>query len=424
MYIGGAFTVPQTHVAVWDGTTLSAMGAGLSATITSLVIAPDGTVYAGGLATMTIGGVNGTVAKFSGGAWSIVGATNTMLGLVQQLTFARDGTLFAVGTSPGGKATLDSWNGTVWTNILTSAANGTAFAVAEGINGLIYVGGNFLNLNADANQDGIAAYNRTAATWAALGTGLNGNIEDEGIAIGLDGRVYIAGNFTTAGGNTALGAAVWNGVSWNGVGGGFTGGVGSVVRTLSDGSILYGGTFTTINSVTFPDPLARWIGGAFVSLDANLPTDISNSVLSLATAIDGRLAVGFFGGAAPTITTAAQTTITNPGTARSYPTIIINGPSSGTARIWSITNPTTNRAIYLNLTLSVGEVATLIFTPDNLSFTSTFQGNIASAILPGSNQADFFLQPGANIVSFFSASSTVTATINWRPAYASIDDVP
>jgi hypothetical protein len=66
----------------------------------------------------------------------------------------------------------------------------------------------------------------------------------------------------------------------------------------------------------------------------------------------------------------------------------------------------------------------MVFQPDNLSFTSDFQGNIAGAILGGSNEADFFLQPGANSIAFLSGSSTVTATLSWRPAYASMDDVP
>jgi hypothetical protein len=80
--------------------------------------------------------------------------------------------------------------------------------------------------------------------------------------------------------------------------------------------------------------------------------------------------------------------------------------------------------VYLNLTLNVGEIATLVFTPDALSFTSSFQGNIARTILPGSNTADFFLQPGANVISMLSASTTVVATLSYRPAYLSLDDVP
>jgi len=126
---------------------------------------------------------------------------------------------------------------------------------------------------------------------------------------------------------------------------------------------------------------------------------------------------------AGTATAAAVTSVTNPGTAKSYPTLIIKGPSSSTARIYQITNYTTNRAIYLNLTINAGETVKMVFQPDNLSFTSDFQGNIASSILGGSNEADFFLAPGVNSLSFFSASSTVTATINYRPAFASMDDV-
>jgi hypothetical protein len=44
--------------------------------------------------------------------------------------------------------------------------------------------------------------------------------------------------------------------------------------------------------------------------------------------------------------------------------------------------------------------------------------------MAGSNTADFFLQPGPNVINVLSEASTVTATLYYRPAYASLDDVP
>lgn len=421
LYIGGNFTSPATRVASWNGTAFSALSTGLNTVVWTLAVGPDGRLYAGGN-MFTIGGNTGSVAVWSGSAWSILGASGVMTGTTESLLFAPDGTLYSAGASAGAIGKLDSWNGTAWTNIITGGGAGSTFyALAWGLDSRLFVGGIFNNLNADANQDGIASYK--AGVWSSLSTGLTGNLEDQGLTIGLDGRLYAIGPFTVAGGVSTLGAAVWNGVAWNSMGAGLTAQAleGSAI-TLADGTIVAGGSFTGSNGVVFPDPLARWNGSTFVALDANLPTDVSNNVLALAAAIDGRLAVGYDNTGSST--TAALTTVTNLGTAKTYPTLVIKGPSSGTARIYQIINTTTGRAVYLNLTINAGETARLIFQSDNLSFTSDFQGNITSAILPGSNEADFFLQPGANTISFFSANSTVTATLQWRPAYASMDDVP
>ncbi len=424
LVIGGAFTAPQTRVASWDGTTLSAMGAGLGTAVQTLVESPDGTVYAGLDTTVTIGGVTGSVVQFTAGAWAVVGATGTMTDNVQQMVWAKNGNLYAVGNSTISRATLARWNGTAWSNLFTHSAGSTFFSVVEGFDGL-YIGGVFTNLNADANQDGIVKYSITGAAFSAMSTGLaGGGIDNEGLAVGNDGRIYLTGSFTSAGGITANHAAVWNGVTFASLGSGLTAMTAGVMRTLPNGTILTGGDFSTANGITFPDPLAIWTGGAWIPLDANLPTGsgIAIPVLSIDTAIDGRLAVGY--NDAGSSTSAATTTITNPGTARSYPTLTLTGPTSGSSRIWQCVNITTNKAIYFNYTMLPGEVATLIFTPDNLSFTSTFAGNISSTIMAGSNTAEFYLQPGANIISFFSADTTVTAVLFFRPAYVSLDDIP
>lgn len=421
LYIAGDFTTPQTRVASWDGTTLSAMGSGLPDSIITLAQGPDGSIYAGG-ASMTISAVTGTVAKWNGSAWAIVGTNNEMINPAASMIFGHNGNLYVGGNNAAIRATLDVWDGSAWTNIITHSASSTFYSLVEGPQGL-YVGGSFTNLNADANQDNIALYSIEDDSWSALGTGLNGAIEWDGLTIGLNGLLYAIGDFTTAGGVTANHAAVWNGTAWTAMGSGLTGqaGIGNAI-TLADGSIVMGGLFSAANGITFPDAIARWNGSTFVPLDIDLPLVPGSSVRALGSAVDGRFAVGYNDSGSSTA--AATTTITNTGTARTYPTLTIEGPDSGTSRIWQCVNVTTGRAIYFNYTINAGETARLVFEPDKLSFTSDFQGNIAGTIIGGSNEADFFLQPGANIISFFSASSTVTATMYWRPQYVSLDDVP
>ena len=52
---------------------------------------------------------------------------------------------------------------------------------------------------------------------------------------------------------------------------------------------------------------------------------------------------------------------------------------------------------------------------------SSWRGDIMGSILSGSNEADFFVQPGPNVFSLFAADSSITAIIRWRRAFAHMD---
>jgi len=427
IYAGGLFTdmggVANTnHIAYWDGSAWNAMGTGITGTeVDAFAIGPDGSVYAGGFFTLA-GGVANTVniAKWNGSAWSALG-TGANDG-VESLVFGLDGTLYAGGrfTLMGGVANtvrIAKWNGTVWSALSTGASNNDVLALAIGPDGSLYAGGDYTLMAGVANTANIAKWNGTV--WSALSTGTNGSVR--ALVSGLNGLIYAAGGFTTAGGVSALHVAQWNGVAWQPMGSGVTCSSLFALAT-APGSLIYAGgdALTRGGGVDVPDGLVTWNGAAWTYTDIDLPGTADVNAISIG--ISGTIVIGF--NTTGSATVAGGTTVTNPGTAKSYPIITINGPSSGTARIYSIINYTTNRAIYLNLTLNTGETATLVLQPDNLSFISDFQGNIASTILPGSNPADFFLQPGANTISFFSASSTVVATLHYRPAFVSLDDVP
>lgn len=424
VYVGGDFTdfggSGADFLARWNGSSWGVVGSATAVnnSVYALEFGPDGTLYVGGAFTNAGGVANAdNIATWNGSAW---GALSTgAVGSVLAIAVTSMGTLYvggafsAIGAS--GADNVAYWNGSAWSNLASDTAiNSTVYAVEIGVGDILYVGGAFTDAGGVANADRVASWNGSA--WAALGTGTADPVR--ALVIGPNGRLYAGGDFTVIGGVNAAAIATWNGVSWSPLGAG----VFSNVYTLKlVGNQLYvGGHILTAGGISTPDSLAIWSGGAWVYTDIDLPG--SADVNALEVGADNTLYVGFT--QTGTATAASNTTITNTGTAKAYPTIKIVGPSSGTARIFSLINNTTNRAIYLNLTLNAGETATLVFTPDNLSFTSTFRGNIAGSILPGSNTADFFLQPGANSIAFLSASSTVTATLFYRPAYVSLDDVP
>lgn len=435
IYIGGSFA-NWNGIAAADGivkynpTTgvYTACSTGVSGGgVFAMAQLPDGKIVMGGGFTLA-GGVANTVriAVYNPvtDAFTALGtgaSTNNVLSLAVDST----GGIYAGGDYGlmGGVANtvrLAYWNGSAWT-ALGTGANGTVYAIAVGRDGYVYLTGGFTTLNGVAcNQ--IGRYLVSTATFSAMSTGVNGS-GGRALAIGPNNLLYIGGLFTAAGGISGTNRiASWNGVAFQSMGGG----IGNDVNQLSvgaNGAVLAIGSFgqsTTPSGAFMPDGAAQFNGSAWTTIGIDVPA--SNIINAGIIARDGTLYLAY--GVTGTAITEAVTVITNPGTARSYPTIVINGPSSGTSRVYSIINYTTNRAIYLNLTLNVGETATLIFTPDNLSFTSTAQGNIAGMILPGSNTADFFLNPGANSLAVFVASSTVTAALSFRPAYLSLDDVP
>lgn len=421
LYAGGSFTsmggVANTgRIAKWDGSAWTALGTGATTgQVYAIAIAPNGDVYVAGTFT-SMGGVADTarIARWDGSAWNALGTGTN--GEVDALAFAPNGDLYITGdfTLAGGVAAtirIAKWDGSVWTP-LGSGLNAQGLALAIASNSEIYVAGIFTLANGVSVND-IAKWNGT--TFVPLGSGLNSF--GRALVLGPNGLLYVGGDFTTAGGVAATQIAVWNGTSFAPLGSGFNGSVfGLIVRP--NGTVLAVGTFNTAGGVATPDAMALWTGAAWTALDVDLPG--ATNVFGVDETPAGVITVG--GNFTGSAIAAGQTTVNNIGSGHAYPTLKITGPSSGTSRIYQLVNLTTGRAIYLNYTINAGETAVFRFEPDDLSFTSDFVGNLASTILPGSDEANFFLQPGNNIISFLAADSTVTATLQWRAAYLSLDD--
>jgi len=434
VYVTGSFTTAgggaAAGIATWNPSTStwSALGTGLTgagALGYALVEAPNGDIYVGGDFTDAGGSGADYLAKYtpSTATWSVVGSATSINNIVRCLAVGATGIIYVGGdfTNADGDPNADriaQWSGSAW-SALGSGMNDIVRSIVVVPGGsTIYACGDFTT--ADGNSAvKIAKWNGSA--WSAMGAGLTGGGTNRGfvMALGTNKVLYVGGTFTAAGGVSANAIASWNGVTFAPLGSGVSSGDVENMLITPDNQLIVKGNFTSMGGTSMPNGLARWTGAAWVPIESNLISAVTADALGL----DPGGNLYFTANGSGTMISQGLTTINNVGSARCYMTITINGPSASTARIFSLLNNTTGRAIYFNYTINTGETAVLVLQPDNLSFKSDFQGDIAYTIMPGSTFADFALQPGDNVIGLFSTNSTVTATAYWRPTYVNLDDV-
>lgn len=433
IYVGGFFTDAggsgADYLAQYNPNTgawaVVGSATALNAAVNSLAVAADGSIIIGGdfINADGIAAADYIVRYTPGVGYSAIGASGAN-NTVEAVFVASTGDIYAGGTftdiGGSGADSVARFNGTTWNTLVSATTfNSIVLAFCEGLDGLIYIGGTFTNAGGNANADGIVSYNVTTNTISALSTGTTGNVT--ALATGLNGIIYLGGDFTAAGGIAADLIASWNGVSFSSIGNAdFDTGSIRGLKVLRDGTLIGFGQFNTLAGIPLADSLFRWNGATFTSIDANLP-GTPTTVFTALELNDGSLYFGFNNTGTATVSGIA--TITNTGTARAYPTIIFKAVANAGGRIYQITNLSTNKIIYFNYTIQDGETLTLTLQPDNISFVSTFRGNISNAILPGSNDAEFFLQRGENRIAVYTADPDTAATIQWVNSYESLDDL-
>ncbi len=145
-----------------------------------------------------------------------------------------------------------------------------AIAVQSGT-GDIYIGGAFTNWDGVAAADRIARYNRRTHTWEALGSGIADG-EVRALLFGSDGRLYIAGTFTKAGGSPGDGVVAWDGAEYEELGSPGTGATLNGINALAEdglGNIWVGGNFTNLAGNPANDYVALWSGSAWIPASGN-----------------------------------------------------------------------------------------------------------------------------------------------------------
>jgi hypothetical protein len=309
LYVGGHFDlaggVGAQNVAAWNGTSWSALGAGVTGSlerVEALASHDDGTgaqLYVGGYFTTSGTSSIPTIARWNGSSWSSVGGGLTGIGVgsgppsslapVAALAVFDEGAgdrLFAGGVCQVaggvGAAYVARWDGAAWSAVVpgdgvpTSGGEGvTSIAVRQDvIGGLELVASGVFSAAGGTAAARIARWN--GASWSPLGSGFDAPAKD--LAYFADGagacpNLYAVGQFSTAGGVSASGIARWNGASWSALGSGITGGFSSTVpdaRVLAvydDGSgaeLYVGGSFTTAGGLP-AQCLARWDGTSWAS---------------------------------------------------------------------------------------------------------------------------------------------------------------
>lgn len=213
----------------------------------------DPTIYSGGDGGESLGynfivaNTNGIIGRDPEGVWfnlaqgvngnirAIVEGLNGMIYVFGDFTTAQGGTVLA------SRAAVYNPESNTW-SALGSGLNGIATGASLSADGKIYVTGAFTTAGGGA-ANRIAYWDTVTSTWSALGSGLDNS--GGAVVVAPTGLVYVTGSFTTAGGGAALRAAVWNpgSSSWSALGAGLNN-TGLAVIAGPDGNIYFGGAFT------------------------------------------------------------------------------------------------------------------------------------------------------------------------------------
>ena len=183
------------------------MGTGANNVVYALAVDQSNNLYAGGWLTQAGGVAVNYIAEWNGSSWSALGAGVTgVSGSTSVAALAVDASdnLFASGTfySAGGVSATNiaEWNGSSWSALGSGVgyigpySSSTVDALAIDPAGNVYAGGIFTTAGGvAANQ--IAKWNGSA--WSPLGSGLSAQV----VALAADSsyHLYAGGLFFTAG---------------------------------------------------------------------------------------------------------------------------------------------------------------------------------------------------------------------------------
>ena len=289
LYVGGEFTnagdINANNIAFYEESTgWNSFGTGTNGSIDAIAIGPDDKVYIGGLFTSVDGVAANNIAVWDGTQWSPLGVGTD--GLVQVIKINAANALYAGGSfeNAGGIAVRnialwaeDGWSGLTDANTGISGTNNEVRAIAIEDENRIYVGGNF-DTAGGISAPRIAIYDNNQ--WSTPGEGTSGFVQ---AIYPTEGYVYIGGNFALAGNNTVNRIARWDKATleWQSLGEGVSGNV----NTLEyDGTYIYaGGSFETAsnnsNTAMIMQNIARWsVASGWEALGSDIDVGVTTQV--------------------------------------------------------------------------------------------------------------------------------------------------
>ncbi len=144
----------------------------------------------------------------------------------------------------------------------------------------LHVGGWF-GTAGGVNVNRVARWNGSG--WEALGSGISGAnvvamaVYDEDGGGAQPNRLFVAGDFFTAGGVSAAHIARWDGSAWSPVAGGLVGGLVLTLVTFNDGTgekLYAGGSFQFSSGNSVPR-VARWNGSSWSAVPNSFNSDVT-----------------------------------------------------------------------------------------------------------------------------------------------------
>ncbi len=410
----GLYMAADNEVYKYDGVRWSQVGATFGAAVHFVAMGPDGTLYC-----LVVGtGTNLDVYSYDGSTWSsydpAAGDTTT----TEDFIVPKANTpIVADGASDLSQA---STSGT----LAYVATNGDVDALSLGPFGYLYYGGNFTthtlptstteNASRIGYRDLESSGGTTLTVLGTLAGGVNGAVT--ALAYEPGGPLYVFGSFTTAGGLSAVSAAMWNGYTWRPMGDGP--GITPNRAVVWDGKVYVTSSTAAVSAV--------WDG-------ARWHRYYHSVVATPAVGAFGRAL--FIGTASSTFTVAGETTVASASTAEAYPTFYLRSTHATLpTALYRIVNTASGRAIHFDYTLEPGEILIVRCGPrvDGPRLISSYYGPVPNAIKPGAALATFAIEPGArgsasftnadNVLSvYFQYLSTVTTTMVYRDRFVSYD---
>jgi predicted outer membrane repeat protein len=280
LYAAGSFThagqLEATGIAKWNGSTWSALQAGINGPATALAPASPGLtprIYTGGEFTLASGVPALRVAGWNGSAWTPLGM-GLEGGAVRALVTWDSGVrLYAAGefmTAGGVPANrIARWDGVAWAPLgagLNGAARALTVFAPELQTAKLYVGGEFTGAGASMAQY-VAAWNGTS--WSAVGSGPPAPART---LAGYDNRTQLVRDCVFYGNHAGTkGGGVWGGRTIaNCV---FSG------NSAENGGAVFCGDTQVINSTFAGNTASQLCGGVMVSATTQSMARISNCVV-------------------------------------------------------------------------------------------------------------------------------------------------
>ncbi|NCY26610.1 MAG: hypothetical protein EBX37_17780, partial [Alphaproteobacteria bacterium] len=243
--------------------TLNGSSQGTGASINTVVYY-NSTIYVGGGFTTVSSTNSGSVSanyvaayNISNGTWSALGSG--LNGSAVSFSLDNSNNKLYVGgnfTNAGGNSAnyVAVWNisNSTW-SALGVGVGSTVYSVAlDNSNNKLYVGGSFTTAGGVASRNYVAVWDISNSTWSALGLGI-GSTPQVLVLDSSNNKLYVSGNFTTAGGSTSIKyIAAWDilNSTWSAVGNGVGNFVYAMYLDSSNSKLYVGGGFISAGGST------------------------------------------------------------------------------------------------------------------------------------------------------------------------------